>query len=73
MVLFGAPIASNKKRGSAIFGFIVSLFVSFIYYGFNKFIQTLGQTGHLQPLLAAWLANGIFFAAGIWLLIVTRK
>ncbi len=73
MVLFGAPIASNKKRGSVIFGFIISLFVSFIYYGFNKFIQTLGQTGHLQPLFAAWLANLLFFAAGFGLLIYTRK
>ncbi len=73
MVLFGAPLASNKKRSGAIFGVLISLFISFIYYGFNKFIQTLGQSGNVEPLLAAWLANAVFLAVGIWLLVVTRK
>ncbi len=73
MVLFGAPLASNKKRSGAIFGVLISLLISFIYYGFNKFIQTLGQNGSVEPLLAAWLANGVFLAAGVWLLIATRK
>lgn len=73
MVLFGAPLASNKKRSGTIFGVLISLFISFIYYGFNKFVQTLGQNGNVEPLLAAWLANGVFLTAGIWLLVVTRK
>ncbi|MFQ5753308.1 MAG: LptF/LptG family permease [bacterium] len=73
MVLFGAPLASNKKRSGAIFGFIISLFVCFIYYGSNKLIQTLGQNGHLSPLFAAWFTNGIFFTTGLLLLFITRK
>lgn len=73
MVLFGAPLASNKKRSGAIFGVLISLFISFIYYGFNKFIQTLGQNGNVEPLLAAWLANGVFFVAGACLMMFTRK
>ncbi|HEX9653638.1 MAG TPA: LPS export ABC transporter permease LptG [bacterium] len=73
MVLFGAPLASNKKRSGAIFGVLTSLLISFIYYGFNKFIQTLGQNGTVEPLLAAWVANAVFLAAGIWLMVVTRK
>jgi lipopolysaccharide export system permease protein len=73
MVLFGAPLASTKKRSGTVFGVLISLFISFIYYGFNKFIQTLGQSGNVDPLLAAWLANGMFLIAGAWLLIFTRK
>lgn len=72
MVLFGAPLASNKKSSGVIAGFIISLIISFIYFGFVKFIQTLGHTGTFSPLLSAWLPNGIFFASGIILLFETK-
>ncbi|MFQ5823304.1 MAG: LPS export ABC transporter permease LptG [bacterium] len=72
MVLFGAPLASNKKRSGAIVGFIISLMICFIYFGFIKFVQTLGHNGALSPLLSAWLPNGIFFVSGIILLFKTK-
>ncbi len=73
MVLFGAPLASQKKRGGALFGFIISLFICFIYYGSNRLIQTIGQSGNLTPIIAAWFTNGIFFTSGIALLFSTKK
>lgn len=73
MVLFGAPLASNKKRSGAIVGFMISLVICFIYFGFTKFTQTLGHNGTLTPVLAAWGANGLFFISGIFLLVVTKK
>lgn len=73
MVLFGAPLASTKNQSGAIFGFIMSLFICFVYYGSNKFIQTLGQSGNLVPLAAAWLTNGVFLIAGLLLLLLIRK
>lgn len=73
MVLFGAPLASNKNRSGAIFGFMVSLLICFIYYGSNKFVQTLGHNGILSPLMSAWTTNAVFFAAGLLLTIKTRK
>lgn len=72
MVLFGSPLASNKKRSGAIFGCMVSLVICFFYFGFVKFAQTLGHNGTLSPLLAAWLANAIFFVSGIFLLTVAK-
>ncbi|MFQ5864416.1 MAG: LPS export ABC transporter permease LptG [bacterium] len=72
MVLFGAPLASNKRSGGVIAGFIISLIICFIYFGFVKFIQTLGHAGTLSPLLSAWLPNGIFFACGGILLFKTK-
>ncbi|MFQ5824695.1 MAG: LPS export ABC transporter permease LptG [bacterium] len=73
MVLFGAPLASNKKRSGAIVGFIVSLVICFFYFGFVKFTQTLGHNGGLSPWLAAWLANGFFLISGIILLAFSHK
>ncbi|MFQ6112519.1 MAG: LPS export ABC transporter permease LptG [bacterium] len=72
MVLFGAPLASNKKSSGVIAGSIISLIISFIYFGFVKFVQTLGHTGTFSPLMSAWLPNGIFFVAGIILLFETK-
>jgi lipopolysaccharide export system permease protein len=73
MVLFGTPLAARKRKSGIIFGAIVSLIVCLIYYGFTKFIQTLGQTGTLEPLVAAWSTNLGFLVAGIILMWAVRK
>ncbi|MFQ5710077.1 MAG: LptF/LptG family permease [bacterium] len=73
MVLFGAPLASNKKRSGAIMGIFISLLICFLYFGMVKLTQTTGQNGTLSPLLAAWLSNGVFFVGGLCLLAVARK
>lgn len=73
MVLFGASLASNKKRSGVIVGIIISLIICFLYYGFVKFFQTLGYNSVLAPVVSAWLANLIFLVLGIALLIATRK
>lgn len=73
IVLFGAPLSSPKRRGGAATGFGISLAICFIYFGTVKFTQTLGQNGHLQPLFAAWLANGVFAIAGLVVLFKVPK
>lgn len=73
MVLFGAPLASNKKRSGPMVGFLISLFICFFYFGFVKFTQTLGHNDILPPLLSAWLSNGIFFLMGLFLIFFVRK
>lgn len=73
MVLFGASLASNKKRSGVIVGIIISFIISFIYFGFIKFFQTLGYNGVLSPVMSAWLANLIFLALGLGLLFAVRK
>jgi len=73
MVLFGAPLATNKKRSGAIFGLIISIIVWLIYYGATKFFQTLGQVGSLPPILAAWSANILFLLVGLMILSMSEK
>jgi len=69
IMLFGAPLAAGKPRSGKAFGFGVSLFVAFFFFGFFKTGQALGHSGVLHPLLAAWLSNLIFLAAAIVLII----
>lgn len=73
MVLFGAPLASQKKASGAILSLIISFLVSLIYYGFSQFMQTLGELGVLSPFITAWLPNMLFLFGGILLIIFVRK
>jgi len=73
IVLFGAPLMANRKRGGNAWGFGVSLFICFFYYGIIRTGQSLGYNGTLPPLLAAWIGNAIFGLAGIFILVKVKK
>lgn len=73
IVLFGAPLSSQKRRGGTATGFGVSLAIVFTYFGIIKTAQSMGQNGMLPPLFAAWIANGIFFVAGCYILFKAHK
>jgi lipopolysaccharide export system permease protein len=73
MVLFGVPFAASRPRTGAALGFGIATAVTFIYLGFMKASQVFGYNGDLNPLLTAWLANLIFFAAGIVNLLRVQK
>jgi lipopolysaccharide export system permease protein len=73
IVFFGAPLAAGSvKRGkTAAFG--IALIISFIFYTCINILQVLGRTGAMDPIIAAWLSNGIFFCIGLILLVKSSK
>ncbi len=73
IVLFGAPLASPKRRSGGATGFGLSLVICFVYFGLIKVCQSFGQNGVLHPVLAAWFANGLFAVWGIFNFIHTQK
>jgi lipopolysaccharide export system permease protein len=73
IVLFGAPLASPKRRGGGAAGFGISLVICFVYFGLVKVCQSFGQNGVLPPLFAAWFANGLFAAWAIYIFVRTQK
>jgi lipopolysaccharide export system permease protein len=73
IVLFGAPLAAGRIRSGGAVGVATSLVVCFLYFGAVKTSQSMGQNGTLDPLLAAWLGNIIFLAAGLAILVKARK
>ncbi len=64
MVLLGSCLSLRIRRGTLALGVGVSIFLGFAYYGFLRVGQALGYTGHLDPLLSAWLGNIVFGVAG---------
>jgi len=43
----------------------ISLLICFVYLIFSKVSQVFGYNGDIPPLLTAWAANILFFAAAL--------
>ncbi len=65
VVLFGVPFSFGKRRKGLALQFGISLAICFIYLSFMKISNVFGYNGDLPPLLTAWLANILFFSAGV--------
>lgn len=73
IVLFGAPLASRKRRSGPALGFALALLISFVYFLFMRSGQVLGHNGTLDPLLGAWIGNIVFGIGGIVMMFTARK
>lgn len=73
IVLFGAPLASRKRRSGPALGFALALLISFVYFLFIRSGQVLGRDGALDPLLGAWMGNIVFGIGGVLLMLRVRK
>ena len=70
MVMVGIPLASKGTRTTSVAGAVAfGLAIGFSYFVVLAFARALGQNGALDPLLAAWTANGIFGLVGLFLLL----
>ena len=72
IILFGAPLATSNKRGGAAYGIGLSLATVLAYMMMLRVSGALGEAGALSPLMAAWIPNGIFAVAALFLLIRVR-
>ncbi len=73
IILFGLPLSFNKRRGGLAVQFGINLLITFVYLLFMKISQSFGKNGVFDPILTAWLANIIFFAAALINLYRVRK
>lgn len=74
MAFLGIPFALRGGRTSGIaVGIGISLGIGFSYFAVNAVLLSFGQAGVLPPLIAAWAANFIFAAAGVWLAMTVNR
>jgi lipopolysaccharide export system permease protein len=70
MLMIGLPLSiTGSRRTSVASAVAVGLAIGFSYFVVLAFARALGQTGVLDPLVAAWTANGIFGLIGLFLLL----
>jgi LPS export ABC transporter permease LptG/LPS export ABC transporter permease LptF len=67
----GLSLGKRKEAKSAAFGASIALL--FVYYVFLKFGEQFGENGMLPPVLSIWIANILFGAIAIGLLILNQR
>jgi len=73
MALLGAPLAAGARRSGFALSFAAALAISFIYYGLLQVGQVLGRQGMMPPGVSAWIANLVFGAIGVAILVRVPK
>ena len=68
MALVAAPLALRFARHGSFAGLVLAFALAFFWQGFDGWFRALGIAGRMAPFTAAWLTNGLFFAAGSFLL-----
>jgi lipopolysaccharide export system permease protein len=69
LALIGIPISLRLGRGGTPLAVCCGIAVCFLYVVVMGFSRSLGLSGTLPPLLAAWLANIVFLLIGVYLMI----
>jgi len=65
MAVLGAPLFIIFGKSGTAVGFLLTMFISFLYWGIAIAVfEAFGNNGKLPPMLACWLANFIFAAVG---------
>ncbi|MGB0292452.1 MAG: LptF/LptG family permease [Luteolibacter sp.] len=67
-VLLAAPLAIQFSRRGSVGGIFLAVALACMMLLINTIILALGESGHLPPMLAAWLPNMIFGGIGGYLL-----
>lgn len=73
VVIIGFAIAAVRRRGGKGIYIALGLTISYLYLAFMKIAEPFGAYGSVPPEVAATLPHIFFFAAGILMLIFTRK
>jgi lipopolysaccharide export system permease protein len=73
MTMIGAIIASRKTRGGLGLHLALGFIIGTLFFGLNTFSAVFSTNADLNPFLAAWLPNFVFFGVAIWLYIKAPK
>lgn len=68
MVLVGIPISLRVEKGGIPMAIAMGMCICFFYLIIFGLGRSLGLSGVLPPILAAWVANVLFFLFGIYLM-----
>ena len=65
MAILGAPLFVMFGKSGMAVGFLLTMFISFLYWGIAIAVfEAFGSNGKLPPLLSCWAANFIFAVVG---------
>lgn len=62
--LVGIPLSMGRHRSGKARGFSLAIVVVLVYYILQIGVESLGEEGHLPPVVGAWIPDAVFAAAG---------
>jgi lipopolysaccharide export system permease protein len=65
VILIGSVAGIYFRKAIIVLSFLLSVVISFAFYGMLAMGLAFGKSGKLNPILAAWLANILFLLLGI--------
>ncbi len=71
MMWLAIPFAIRLQRGGLAISFGTSIATAIVYILMYTLCMGFGHVGQLPPVVAAWLANAVFFAVGLILFLRT--
>lgn len=72
MVIVGLPFSFSIGKRGALYGVTLGIAIGLVYWGLSGLFEQMGRYEMLPPILAAWGANMLFGAGGIYLLLTSR-
>jgi lipopolysaccharide export system permease protein len=74
MVILGIPFAlRNSRSGGIAMGIGMSVGIGFAYFVVNAVLLSYGRSGVLPAFAAAWGANMLFVAGGVWMAMTVKR
>jgi LPS export ABC transporter permease LptG/LPS export ABC transporter permease LptF len=68
LALVGMPLGLSSKKGGKSSGFVLTILLVLAYYAVTLIGVSFARQGRIPPAAGAWLADGVFFLAGAFLL-----
>lgn len=72
VILFGVPFASVRRKGGIAIQIGAAMVIAFAYMIFTEVSKTIAYAYSLDPILSGWIANMIFFIAGLFTIWKTK-
>lgn len=68
MSILAAPLSLRFASKGSFAGLVCTFALAFLYQGFDGWFRALGIAGYLEPQMAAWGTNALFFGVGLIML-----
>lgn len=72
MALIAVPFSFSVGKRGAFHGIAIAIVIGIVYWGTMNLFEALGSYGLLAPVLAAWAANVLYGAVGVYLLFTIK-
>ena len=73
LALVGIPLGLSSKKSGKSGGFVLTILLVFAYYVVSLVGVSFARQGRVSPWFGAWLADLVFFALGVFLLIRAER